>query len=133
MSIVLLVYLASIVEDIKSFGGILTYSLPIVFLCYMWVNSFSSIGMTTPNKMKYTKTMTTLFIVGVILSVFTPKEKTIYLMAGASIAQDIANSPKTVATLDKVYKIVEKKLDEQLEEGIDKAVKKAEKKLEEVK
>jgi ribosomal protein L11 len=47
-------------------------------------------------------------------------------MAGASIAQDIANSPKTAATLDKVYKIVDKKLDEQLSEGIDEATKKIE-------
>ena len=58
------------------------------------------------------------------ISVFTPSEKTIYLMAGASISQDIANSPKTTAAMEKVYKIVEKKLDSQLEELMDKAEKK---------
>lgn len=35
-------------------------------------------------------------------------------VAGASIAQDIANSPKTAAAMEKVYKIVEKKLDSQI-------------------
>ena len=35
-------------------------------------------------------------------------------LAGASIAQDIASNPKTIDTMDKVYKLIDSKLDEQL-------------------
>ena len=131
MSIVLLVYLASVVGSIKSLGGFLMFTTPLVFLASLWIVSFDSIGKVEKSKVKYVKTMISTLFVGVVLNTFTPTEKTLYLMAGASIAQDIASSPKTAATLDKVYKIVDKKLEEQLSEGIDKATKKIENKVEE--
>jgi hypothetical protein len=43
-------------------------------------------------------------------------------MMGASIAQDIANHPKTTASLDKVYKLIDKKLDEQLSDSAQQVV-----------
>lgn len=130
MSIVLLVYLASISKDL---------SFALVCLSVLGFIGFGiyTFAMTLETDTKFNELGVKKWFVLCFISLFTailiPSEKTIYIMAGASIAQDIANSPKTAATLDKVYKIVEKKLDEQLEDGIDKAVKKAEKKLEEVK
>lgn len=125
MSIVLLVYLASIVDSIKNLGGFLMFATPLVFLASLWVISFDNIGKreVDKSKLKYVKTMIATLFIGIFLNTFTPTEKTLYLMAGASIAQDIANSPKTAATLDKVYKIVDKKLEEQLE-GVSKNVNK---------
>lgn len=137
MSIVLLVYLASIVNDVRSASGSIA-----VFLAIGWIVYYAFICMHNTSYLtkkedkkeaKHLKKVVALFVFLSSVSVFTPTEKTIYLMAGASIAQDIANSPKTAATLDKVYKIVDKKLDEYLSEGIDKAAKKIEDKLEVVK
>ena len=129
MSIVLLVYLASVVDSIKSLGVLAMFLTPVVFLGYAWIIAFDNIGkkQEEKSKVKYVKTMIVTFFIGMFLSVFTPTEKTMYIMAGASIAQDIANSPKTAATMDKVYKIIDSKLEEQLEA----VSKKAEKKIEE--
>ena len=117
MSIVLLVYLAGLVEPLSWLlfcGGL----IGIGTYC---------VGCSNRNFMdscKNPKKIISSLVLVVLIGVAIPTEKTLYLMAGASIAQDIANSPKTAATLDKVYKIVDKKLDEQLSEGIDKATKK---------
>jgi hypothetical protein len=126
MSIVLLVYLASIVNDVKSVAGATALSLVAVWCTYYWIICMQNDLKCTKNEAKHFKKTLVLFTLLGFINVFTPTEKTIYIMAGASIAQDIANSPKTAATLDKVYKIVDKKLDEQLSEGIDKATKKME-------
>ena len=129
MSIVLLVYLASVV-----------HSLTVVFALYA-IFSIILIGIVKfakiihadetrkpENPFKHIKKWVASVVVAILLAVLIPSERTMYIMAGASIAQDIANSPKTAATLDKVYKIVDSKLDEQLEV----VSKKAEKKIEEV-
>jgi len=128
MSIVLLVYLVSIVNSIKAASALFFVLLTIVYCGYLFIGAFyNSEQGKDENKIKFhpKKATSVLLLIGCI-SLFTPTEKTIYIMAAASIAQDIANSPKTAATLDKVYKIVDKKLDEQLSEGIDKATKKVE-------
>jgi hypothetical protein len=123
MSIVLLVYLASISKDLSfalvclsvlGFLGLGVYTLAMIV---DFNKKFDELGV---------KKWFVLCFISLFTAVLLPSEKTIYIMAGASIAQDIANSPKTAATLDKVYKIVDKKLDEQLSEGIDKATKKME-------
>jgi Ca2+/Na+ antiporter len=127
MNIVLLVYLASIVNAVKTTTGIVAVILTILFLAYGLFTSLYNSDQRHKedcHKMQHTKkTLSVIIFLGSV-SVFTPSEKTIYLMAGASIAQDIANSPKTAAAMEKVYKIVEKKLDNQLEELMDKAEKK---------
>lgn len=128
MSIVLLVYLASIVRDVK---------FALVLLLLLGVPAFGTVitYQITENKKEMSslpvKKFVAMFVVALLLAIGIPDERTIYILAGASIAQDIANSPKTAATLDKVYKIVDKKLEEQLSEGIDKATKKIEDKVEE--
>ena len=118
MNIVLLVYLASIVNTVKAVSGFCALLILVGLVVYIYIALMFSSGLF---HMK--KTITAIVLLGSI-SVLTPSEKTIYLMAGASIAQDIANSPKTAAAMEKVYKIVEKKLDNQLEELMDKAEKK---------
>lgn len=118
MNIVLLVYLASIVDAIKVSAGVLFMIMLIAFLFYLFICLMEG------ERVNHGKKISAVILFMGLVNLLTPSEKTIYLMAGASIAQDIANSPKTAATLDKVYKIVEKKLDSQLEELVDKAEKK---------
>ncbi len=134
MSIVLLVYLASVVHSLT-----VVISLYAIFsIILIGVVKFAKIihadeTKKPENPFKHIKKWITSVVIAILLAVLIPSERTMYIMTGASIAQDIANSPKTAATLDKVYKIVDKKLEEQLSEGIDKGVKVVEKKLEEVK
>lgn len=118
MNIVLLVYLASIVNTVKAVSGMCALFILVGLVVYIY-----SALMLSSDLFHIKKTITAVVLLGSI-SILTPSEKTIYLMAGASIAQDIANSPKTAAAMEKVYKIVEKKLDSQLEELMDKAEKK---------
>lgn len=121
MSIVLLVYLASVVETFKCTLGWL--SVVLVFL-YLFLTDFLRTA-------RHAKMVFTGLVIMFFTAVLIPSEKTIYIMAGASIAQDIANSPKTAATMDKVYKIIDSKLEEQLSAAADAVSKKAEKKIEE--
>ena len=124
MSIVLLVYLASIVGDIKvTLVLFLLTGVPsfVTFLAYQMTENKREISSLPVKKFVAT------FGVALLLAIGIPNERTIYILAGASIAQDIANSPKTAATMDKVYKIIDSKLEEQLEA----VTKKAEKKIEE--
>jgi hypothetical protein len=118
MNIVLLVYLASIVDTVKASAGVLFMIILIAFLFYLFVCLMDG------ERVRHGKKISAVILFMGLVNLFTPSEKTIYLMAGASIAQDIANSPKTAAAMEKVYKIVEKKLDSQLEELMDKAEKK---------
>ena len=66
------------------------------------------------------KMLTAFVFINFSMAALIPTEKTIYMMAGASIAQDIANNPKTIATMDKVYKLIDSKLDEQIKSLTDK-------------
>jgi hypothetical protein len=130
MSIVLLVYLASVVDSLKFVSGFLAIALSLFLIGYFVgvaiYNSEPSYTQKDKATVKHPRKIIFAILLSLTLTVFTPSEKAVYIIAGASIAQDIANSPKTAATLDKVYKIVDKKLDEQLSEGINKATKKME-------
>lgn len=124
MSIVLLVYLASIVRDLcaalsfMAIAGVIGLSTYTLGMCIDYKKTVKELGV---------KKWFALCFIMFFTAVFIPSEKAIYVMAGASIAQDIANSPKTAVTMDKVYKIIDSKLEEQLEA----VSKKAEKKIEE--
>ena len=135
MSIVLLVYLASIVDSLKVVTGIAAGLLTAILIVYNIAvaiyNSECDYYNRDKTSVKHVKKILSVIVLSLLINVLTPSEKAVYIIAGASIAQDIANSPKTAATLDKVYKIIDKKLEEQLSEGIDKATKKVENKIEE--
>ena len=135
MSIVLLVYLASIVGSLKVVTGIAAGLLTTILIIYNIAVAIYNLDCNyykrDKTSVKHVKKILSVIALSLLVNVLTPSEKAVYIIAGASIAQDIANSPKTAATLDKVYKIVDKKLEEQLSEGIDKATKKIENKVEE--
>lgn len=135
MSIVLLVYLASIVGSLKVVTGIAAGLLTTILIIYNIAVAICNLDCNyykrDKTSVKHVKKILSVIALSLLVNVLTPSEKAVYIIAGASIAQDIANSPKTAATLDKVYKIVDKKLEEQLSEGIDKATKKIEDKVEE--
>lgn len=118
MSITLMIYLASIVNDIKAMFDVLCVALIIVTVL---LGCFAGYCLDMEYEDRYTSTIKSIkrVVISAILcattSVLIPSEKTIYLMTAASIAEDIAKKPATVQMLDKVYNIVDKKLDEQLE------------------
>lgn len=137
MSIVLLVYLASVVDSLKFVSGFLAITLSLFLLGYFIViaihNSEPLYGEKRERAtVKHPRKILATIALMLITTVLTPSEKSVYIIAGASIAQDIANSPKTAATMDKVYKIIDSKLEEQLEAVSKEVSKKAEKKIEEV-
>jgi len=107
MSIVWIVYFAGIANKFSTMIGVIGCILLLassVLLASQYIDE---------KKTKWGAT-SSLAITCFILSALIPSERTIYMMCGASIAQDIANNPKTIATMDKVYKLIDSKLDEQL-------------------
>ena len=127
MSIVLLVYLASVVHHLTVVIALYAIFSIILIGIVKFAKIIHADETGKPeNPFKHLKKWSSSVVFAILLAVLIPSERTVYLMAGASIAQDIANSPKTAATLDKVYKIVDKKLGEQLSEGISKVEKKVE-------
>lgn len=132
MSIVLLVYLASVVDSLKFVSGFLAITLTLFLagysICIAIYNAEPLYGEKRERAtVKHPRKILAVIILMIVTTVLTPSEKSVYIIAGASIAQDIANSPKTAATMDKVYKIIDSKLEEQLEA----VSKKAENKIEE--
>lgn len=127
MSTVLMVYLAGIAGSISAtLFGVGFVSL----IIYALLGGIAISDGVKFERLHPKKTISAI-LTCLLISVLIPPEKTIYMMAVASIAQDIASNPKTIVTMDKVYKIIDKKLEEQLLEGIDKATKKIENKVEE--
>jgi len=55
-------------------------------------------------------------IAGVIglLAALIPDKNTVYLMAAAEVGKDVASNPKVSTTMDKLFKVIDSKLDEQL-------------------
>lgn len=111
MSIVWMIYFAGICNNvgallatISTFGGLI-YAAAASYAIMVEEKEFKDLH---PKK-----TIAALFICAFTAAII-PSEKTIYMMTGASIAQDIASNPKTIATMDKVYKLIDGKLDEQL-------------------
>lgn len=132
MSIVLLVYLASVVDSLKFTSGFLAITLTLFLVGYFICIAIYNAEPLYREKreratVKHPRKILAVIVLMIVTTVLTPSEKSVYIIAGASIAQDIANSPKTAATMDKVYKIIDSKLEEQLEA----ISKKAEKKIEE--
>ena len=131
MSIVLLVYLASVVDSLKFTSGFLAITLTLFLVGYFICIAIYNAEPLYREKreratVKHPRKILAVIVLMIVTTVLTPSEKAVYIIAGASIAQDIANSPKTAATMDKVYKIIDSKLEEQLEA----VSKKAEKKIE---
>ena len=53
-----------------------------------------------------------------LLAIFTPDEKTIYLMAGAYGTQKVIESPQAQQMADKIMSIVNAKVDEYVDEAV---------------
>lgn len=113
MELALFVYLASVFNSIN----IIAFFLSICFLLLTLISWIyiedKALGMKHPK----------FYIIGLGISLFilaiVPSERTMYMMAGAYTTQNIATSE----TGQKVYKLVNKKLDEYLVETENKLTK----------
>lgn len=108
MSIVMMIYLAGVVDGLKHFFVVSTF---IGVIC-----AFSNSIFHVLEGGKFYKIIPIYTVVVGLFAAIIPSEKTVYLMAGASIAQDIAANPRVLQTMDKVFKVVDSKLDEQLKD-----------------
>lgn len=115
MSIGTIIYLAEVSDNLRyTLGGINVFLL------------ISSVVLVTIAALVYSETNDTIFKLmikllkysaGVVapllfLSIFIPTSKTIYLMTGVSVLEDIANNKKVQETGGKVLDLLNKKIDE---------------------
>ena len=110
MSIALMVYLAGIAGSVS----MTLFGMGLVSLIIYAFGGGIAISEGVKFERLHPKKTISAILTCLLIPTLIPPEKTIYMMAGASIAQDIASNPKTIATMDKVYKLIDSKLDEQL-------------------
>lgn len=85
----------------------------------------SSVARARGLMVKIFKISATVLILSLLIRIMIPSERTAYTMVGAYAAQKIAQDPKTVQVGEKVYTLINQKLDEFIAEGIEKAEKAA--------
>jgi len=112
MDLITVIYLADVV------GGVTKLLLYITTLSFLASCAFG-IGVLYDTGIKI-KTYFAILVFSIIIGIITvaiPSKQAIYMMAGAKVVQDISKDPRTQQTMDKIYKIIDNKLDEQLNEG----------------
>ena len=63
---------------------------------------------------KWSKRLFIGCVVSTIVMIFTPSEKTLYMLAGADVAGQVQVADKTSPVLNKTLELIEQKLDEEL-------------------
>lgn len=111
MSIVAMLYLADFVYNLSTVLVIFAA----VGIAYFGIstidNATRGINPISPNGKK----AAILAAISFGLCTFIPSKKTMYMMAAASYTQELAATPKVTEIGDKVYKLLNEKLDEALE------------------
>jgi hypothetical protein len=112
MDLITVIYLADVVEGATR---LLLYMTTLSFLasCALGIGVLYETGIKITT---YFATLIFSIVVGFI-TVAIPSKQAIYMMAGAKVVQDISKDPRIQNTLDKIYKIIDNKLDEQLVKG----------------
>lgn len=105
MSFALFIYLASITNGISA--------LFIVVACISVVRPIATYIDRGVVDVKVSK-LSTFIAVFVLAALLTPSETTLYKMAAAHYVQKVVESPNTVEISDKLYRLLNDKLDEQL-------------------
>ena len=117
MTLTFLVYLISILDKAHMVihAILLIMFITIPWLCLMW-------GIGTVEKFStqiFKTTLKTSFIISIcsgILYIVLPGEKTAYMMTAAYMTQQIIEKPEAKVLTDKIYTIVNGKLDEYINE-----------------
>lgn len=118
MSIGTIIYLAELAGDLKTLLMVLNISL-FVIICALVFSIFAVFDskyeedkQVAKSSIKFIKYSMYVLLPSLLLYVFIPKAKTIYLMTGVSVLEDIANNKKVQDTGGKVLDLLNKKLDE---------------------
>jgi succinate dehydrogenase hydrophobic anchor subunit len=120
MSAMWMIYLAEVTGKVNQLadGLIFIYAVVLV-LCLVFGWMALDILNIQPKeafdflKKYFWKIFSPLFI-ALFLAVFVPATKTIYLMAGAKVTQDVVTSPEAKEISSKIFTIINQKLDESI-------------------
>ena len=111
MDLITVIYLADVVNNVVFLLSMLAM-FSFIVACTVCLHTLHEGGSL--------KNAFAIFVFSVTMSLISsiiPSKQAIYMMAGAKVVQDISKDPRTQNTLDKIYKIIDNKLDEQLNKG----------------
>lgn len=113
---ILMIYLAGVSAIVKGLSAFATFAtaVGIILLIVTWIDNSSDEEAVIKFK-KWIKSLIFGFTVSVFVLIFTPSEKTFYMLAGADVAGQVVD--KTSPVLNKTLELIEQKLDEELKEA----------------
>lgn len=112
---ILMIYLAGVARTVHILSVFATGGLAIglTLLIGVWIDDDPDEKPVVELK-KWIKRLFLGFIASVFVLIFVPSEKTLYMLAGADVAVQVAD--KTSPVLNKTLELIEQKLDEELNE-----------------
>lgn len=110
---ILMIYLAGVSAIVKGLSAFATFAtaVGIMLLIVTWIDNSSDEEAVIKFK-KWIKSLIFGFTVSVFVLIFTPSEKTFYMLAGADVAGQAVDKASPV--LNKTLELIEQKLDEEL-------------------
>lgn len=119
------IYFADIAGNLNNFA-VVCLIITAVSLCFL-IPIFGHVvaELTEDHKdrkiiTKITKIVAWVAVLCSTIIVFVPNTKTIYLLAGAQMAENIAKSPKFDETTNKLYEVLNNKLDQIIKDELPK-------------
>ena len=112
---ILMIYLAGVSNTVHDLSIFTTVGMIVglVILIGVWSNDDPD-EETVIELKKWIKRLFVGFAASVFVLVFVPSEKTLYMLAGADVAGQVADKASPV--LNKTLELIEQKLDEELKE-----------------
>ena len=111
---ILMIYLAGVSEIVKGLSCFATFAtaVGITLLIITWIDNSSDEEAVIKFK-KWIKLLFGGLAVSAFVLIFTPSEKTLYMLAGADVAEQVVDKANPV--LNKTLKLIETKIDEELQ------------------
>lgn len=130
MDLAILVYVISVLSDLKTVLALLTGAVGILLVLSIIVYvDYSPTAEETAAAVKRMKGLAASIVLLMFTQILIPTEKTAYTMVGAYAAQQVAENPQVQKMSEKVLKIIDAKLDTYVEEGVESVKNKAAKQL----
>ena len=113
---ILMIYLAGVSAIVKGLSCFATFAtaVGIMLLIVTWIDNSSDEEAVIKFK-KWIKSLIFGFTASAFVLIFTPSEKTFYMLAGADVAGQVVDKASPV--LNKTLELIEQKLDEELKEA----------------
>ena len=111
---ILMIYLAGVSAIVKGLSAFPTFAtaVGIMLLIVTWIDNSSDKEAVIKFK-KWIKSLIFGFTASAFVLIFTPSEKTFYMLAGADVAGQVVD--KANPLLNKTLKLIETKIDEELQ------------------